>query len=79
MRDELKYAVRHELDPGHPRLETVTLRHSPAESRVAAAPGSGSFLPGAGVGGAGEHWNGVTWPRLSPPSDPTAAQPLTER
>ncbi len=63
MRDELKYAVRHELIQD-PRTETVTLRHSPAETALPLRR-FGSFLPGSGVGGAGEHWNGVTW-RLSP-------------
>ena len=42
------------------QLETVTLRHSPAESALPIRR-LGSFLPGTGVGGAGAHWNGVTW------------------
>src|SRR5882762_11122221 len=59
VRDDLKYAVRQELfqDTG---METVTLRHSPDETALPIRR-LGSFLPGTGLGGAGEHWNGVTW------------------
>src|SRR5271170_3969159 len=46
------------------QLETVSLRHSPAETALPIRR-LGSFLPGTGVGGAGAHWNGVTW-RLTP-------------
>jgi gluconate 2-dehydrogenase alpha chain len=58
-RDELKYAVRHEMmqNPVH---ETWTLRHN---LREPALPWRqlGSFLPGTGLGGSGVHWNGQTW------------------
>ena len=55
--DELDYAIRYRMmqDPSE---QTVTLRHSTAQ-RASPIRQYGSFLPGAGVGGAGEHWNGV--------------------
>ena len=63
VRDDLKYAIRQELFQDT-QLETVTLRHSPSETALPLRR-LGSFLPGTGVGGAGAHWNGVTW-RLLP-------------
>src|SRR5215475_14154208 len=65
VRDDLKYAVRQELFQDT-QLETVSLRHSPSETALPIRR-LGSFLPGTGLGGAGEHWNGVTWRLL--PSD----------
>jgi gluconate 2-dehydrogenase alpha chain len=65
VRDDLKYAVRQELFQDT-QMETVSLRHSPAETALPLRR-LGSFLPGTGVGGAGSHWNGVTWRLL--PSD----------
>src|SRR5258708_5587940 len=59
VRDDLKYAVRQELFQDT-QTETVTLRHSPPETALPIRR-LGSFLPGTGVGGAGAHWNGVTW------------------
>jgi gluconate 2-dehydrogenase alpha chain len=59
VRDDLKYAVRQELFQDT-QTETVTLRHTPAETALPIRR-LGSFLPGTGVGGAGAHWNGVTW------------------
>jgi gluconate 2-dehydrogenase alpha chain len=55
--DELDYAVLFHMmqDPSE---QTVTLRHSP-QQRAYPLRQYGSFLPGSGVGGAGEHWNGV--------------------
>ena len=59
IRDELKYRLRFQLmlDNG---TETLTMRHQPNET---AAPMRrwGAFPIGDGVGGAGTHWNGVTW------------------
>lgn len=54
--DELDYAIRLRLMQNIAD-ETITHRHS---VRDPAAPVRqyGSFLPGSGVGGAGEHWNG---------------------
>jgi gluconate 2-dehydrogenase alpha chain len=55
--DELDYAVLFHMmqDPSE---QTVTLRHNPQQNAYPLRQ-YGSFLPGAGVGGAGEHWNGV--------------------
>src|SRR6516165_1450288 len=63
VRDDLKYAIRQELFQDT-QLETVSLRHTPGETALPIRR-LGSFLPGVGVGGAGAHWNGVTW-RLMP-------------
>ena len=65
VRDDLKYAIRQELFQDT-QMETVSLRHSPSETALPIRR-LGSFLPGTGVGGAGAHWNGVTWRLL--PSD----------
>ena len=57
--DELDYAVRLRMMQNIAD-ETITHRHS---TRASAVPVRqyGSFLPGTGVGGAGEHWNGAAW------------------
>ena len=55
--DELDYAVRFHMMQD-PSQQTVTLRHT-AQQRAFPIRQYGSFLPGTGVGGAGEHWNGV--------------------
>src|SRR5258708_23357151 len=57
-------------------METVSLPHSVSE---AALPFRrlGSFLPGTGLGGAGSHWNGLTWRIL--PSDHKLKSHLSER
>src|SRR5262252_5827271 len=63
VRDELKYRLRLELmlDTA---VETHTFRNSPSEL---ALPMRRWDVPplGDGVGGAGAHWNGITW-RFSP-------------
>ena len=59
IRDELKYAVRNHLMMNTAR-DTLTFRHSPSEPALPMRQ-LGSFLPGEGLGGAGVHWNGVTW------------------
>ena len=57
--DELKYGVR--LGTAvRPRDHTVTIRRSLKETALPYRQ-LGSFLPGIGVGGAGVHWNGMTW------------------
>ncbi len=75
VRDDLKYAVRQELFQDT-QLETVSLRHSPAETALPIRR-LGSFLPGTDLGGAGAHWNGMTWRWL--PSDHKLRSHLTER
>lgn len=54
--DELDYAIRLRLMQNIAE-ETITHRHSPRDPAVPVRQ-YGSFLPGSGVGGAGEHWNG---------------------
>jgi gluconate 2-dehydrogenase alpha chain len=75
IRDELKYRVRQELmlDTA---IETHTLRNSPSEL---ALPMRKWDIPpvGDGLGGAGAHWNGVTWRFL--PSEFVLRSHLTER
>jgi gluconate 2-dehydrogenase alpha chain len=41
-------------------IDTYTVRNKPSETALPMRR-LGSFLPGEGVGGAGAHWNGVTW------------------
>ena len=73
--DELDYAVRLRMMQNIAD-ETITHRHS---TRASAVPVRqyGSFLPGTGVGGAGEHWNGAAWRFL--PTLFTLRTHLTER
>jgi len=59
IQDELKYAVRHALFE-EPARETLTFRNS-ADQTALPMRHLGSFNPGAGVGGAGVHWNGQNW------------------
>jgi len=61
--DELDYAVRLHMMQDLSQ-ETVTVRHDSTQ-RALPMRQHGSFLPGSGVGGAGEHWNGIT-PRFLP-------------
>ncbi|HEY1980404.1 MAG TPA: GMC family oxidoreductase, partial [Xanthobacteraceae bacterium] len=75
VRDDLKYAVRQELFQDT-QMETVSLRHSPADTAQPIRR-LGSFLPGTDLGGAGVHWNGMTWRLL--PSDHKLRSHLTER
>jgi len=63
--DELDYAVRLHMMQDLSQ-ETVTIRHDSTQ-RALPMRQYGSFLPGTGVGGAGEHWNGIT-PRFPPDS-----------
>jgi gluconate 2-dehydrogenase alpha chain len=61
--DELDYAIRlHMMQDAS--QETVTLRHDTSQ-RALPLRQHGSFFAGSGVGGAGEHWNGV-FPRVLP-------------
>ncbi len=61
--DELDFAVLLRMMQDASR-ETVTLRHNASQSAIPIRQFA-SFLPGSGVGGAGEHWNGV-FPRYQP-------------
>ncbi len=57
--DELDYGIRLKMmqDITH---ETVTFRHSPRD-KAQPVRQYGSFLPGTGVGGGGEHWSGISY------------------
>ena len=59
IRDELRFATHHGLMQ-NPARDTLTFRNRQAETALPMRQ-LGSFLPGEGVGGAGVHWNGVTW------------------
>ena len=61
--DELDYAIRLRMMQDASR-ETVTFRLT-SNDRALPVRQFASFLPGTGVGGAGEHWNGIT-PRFLP-------------
>jgi gluconate 2-dehydrogenase alpha chain len=61
--DELDYAVRLRMIQDASQ-ETATLRHN-AGQRALPIRQYASFFPGSGVGGAGEHWNGI-FPRFLP-------------
>ena len=54
--DELDYGIRLKMMQDTSQ-ETVTLRHD-ASGRALPLRRFASFLPGSGIGGAGEHWNG---------------------
>ena len=75
VRDDLKYAVRQELCPGHPDGDRDAAPF--ADETALPIRRLGSFLPGNGVGGAGAHWNGVTWRLL--PSDHNPRSHLEDR
>src|SRR5262249_45103920 len=59
IRDELRFSQRHDLMMDVSK-DTLTVRNNPSETALPMRR-LGSFLPGEGVGGAGVHWNGVTW------------------
>lgn len=61
--DELDFALRYRMMQDVAK-ETVTFRNH-ASQRALPVRQFGGFLPGDGVGGAGEHWNGMT-PRFLP-------------
>ena len=61
--DEVDYAVRLRMMQDASK-DTITFRHT-SKDRALPVRQFGSFLPGDGLGGAGEHWNGET-PRLLP-------------
>lgn len=59
IRDELRFSQRTDMMMDVSQ-DTYTIRNNPSESALPMRR-LGSFLPGQGVGGAGVHWNGVTW------------------
>lgn len=59
IRDELRFGSRHDLMM-NTAVDTLTIRNNPGEEALPMRR-LGSFLPGEGVGGAGSHWNGITW------------------
>ena len=61
--DELEHSIHFRMMQDL-SLETVTIRHS-TNDRAYPVRQYGSFLPGTGVGGAGEHWSAV-FPRFLP-------------
>jgi gluconate 2-dehydrogenase alpha chain len=61
--DELDYNVRFSMMQDYSK-ETVTLRYTPRDRAIPIRQ-LGSFLPGNGTGGAGEHW-GAIYPRHVP-------------
>src|SRR5205814_9020234 len=61
--DELDFAIRLRMMQDLSQ-ETVTLCHDPTQ-RALPLRQHGAFLPGAGVGGTGEHWNAQV-PRFLP-------------
>lgn len=73
--DELRYGVRLDLFQ-RPAQSTVTLRNHPGQTALPVRQFI-SFLPGNGVGGAGVHWNGMTYRFL--PTDFRLRSHLTQR
>src|SRR5271170_6677843 len=59
VQDELRYAVRQDLFQ-QASQGTLTFRNNLRQTALPIRQ-FGSFLPGNGVGGAGVHWNGLTW------------------
>ncbi len=57
--DELDYSIRLKMMQNIAD-ETLTHRHSMKDPAMPVRQ-YGSFLPGSGVGGAGEHWNGMSF------------------
>ncbi|RXZ38648.1 GMC family oxidoreductase [Oxalobacteraceae bacterium CAVE-383] len=75
IQDELRYAVRQDMFQNSAR-ETLTFRNNAGQTALPMRH-LGSFLPGAGVGGGGVHWNGQTWRFL--PSDFTLRSTVEQR
>src|ERR1700683_3036948 len=61
--DELDYNVRFRLMQDY-SLQTVSLRYTTSDRAIPVRQ-LGSFMPGQGTGGAGEHW-GAVFPRFQP-------------
>src|SRR5260370_3131937 len=58
-RDELRWTIRHE-SAQNIASETYTLRHNSNETALPARQLE-AFITGEGVGGAANHWNGLSW------------------
>lgn len=74
-RDEIRWDTHQGLMQNWAR-ETYTLRHSEDEEALPIR-WMEAFLPGEGLGGAANHWNGVTWRWAE--YDPTLRTHLLER
>jgi len=57
--DELRFASRRALMQ-HPAVETMTFRNTPSQMALPLRDWN-TYQFGTGVGGAGTHWNGMTW------------------
>ncbi|ABE64857.1 putative gluconate dehydrogenase (plasmid) [Nitrobacter hamburgensis X14] len=75
IQDELRFYYRYELFQ-EPARETLAFRNNTGETALPMRH-LGSFLPAAGVGGAGIHWNGQNWRFL--PTDFTVRSQTTQR
>src|SRR5271154_7022665 len=75
MPDELRYAIRKDLFL-QPAQEAMTMRNDVSQTALPMRD-YGSLPPGAGVGGAGVHWNGLAW--RYQPSDFELKSHLTKR
>ena len=75
MADELRFAIRRDLFL-QPSQEAITMRNDMSQAALPMRD-FGSFLPGAGVGGAGVHWNGFSWRYMT--SDFTLKTTLTQK
>ena len=75
IQDELRYAVRKQTFE-QPARETITFRNSMDQMALPMRK-LGSFLPAAGVGGGGVHWNGQNWRFL--PTDFLARSHIEQR
>jgi gluconate 2-dehydrogenase alpha chain len=73
--DEVDYAIRHRMMQNIAE-ETVTHRHTIRDHAVPVRQ-YGHFLPGTGVGGAGEHWTGFA--ERHTPDDFTLATTMREK
>ena len=58
-RDELRWALHHE-NAQNIATETYTVRYNSSETALPARRLE-AFIPGEGVGGAADHWNGQSW------------------
>ena len=74
-RDELRWAIHH-ANAQNIASETYTVRHNSSDTALPARRLE-AFIPGEGVGGAANHWNGQSW-RWSE-YDPTLRTHLEQR